>query len=80
MTLQEAQRKARYGHRDYITFTARNGVEVVDRLTPALLKQAMLAGGTKGKFYVIAANSGVMHRYGWRVGLNMLRNWQYIVA
>lgn len=77
MTFEEAQRKARYGHRDYIEVVGTEG-ETYELLTVSSIKRALLAGGTKGKFMVIAANSAVLHINSWRIGLNMIRNAKHL--
>lgn len=73
MTFEEAKRKARYGHKDYIAIPTTDG-EVYERLTVATLKRAMLAAGTKGKLYVIGASNAVLYAHSWRIGVNMMRN------
>lgn len=50
MTYAEAKQKAKYGGYLHIAWKAKDGAWVGERLTPATLKQAMLASGTQGKF------------------------------
>lgn len=77
-TFQEAQRKAKFGHRDWMAYRDRNGEHVVAPLTKSGIKAALLANGTKGNFTLIAANSGTLHRYSWSFGIGMLRNARHI--
>lgn len=77
MTFEEAKRKARYGHRDYIAVPNGNGV-AFEPLTVSSLKRALLAAGTQGRFLVIAANNAVPYRHSWSVGINMIRNAKHI--
>jgi len=74
MTFQEAQRKARFGHRDWITWRDRSNNYNVARMSPDTVKSALLAIGTKGHFTLIAASTGTPHRYNWRMGIMMRRN------
>lgn len=77
MTFEEAKRKARYGHRDYIAIPTADG-ETYERLTVANLKKAMLAAGTKGKIWVIGASNAILYAHSWRIGVNMIRNARYL--
>lgn len=77
MTFEEARRKARYGHRDYIAIP--NGDdETYELLTVGAIKRALLRVGTQGSFCVIAANNACLHLYNWRIGLNMMRNAKHL--
>lgn len=73
--VQEATRKARYGHRDWLQWTDRDGYVHVARQSVASLKQALLASGTQYAFTQIGANTGHRMLITWSIGLNMLR-WQ----
>lgn len=77
MTFEEAKRKARYGHRDYIGIPVENGVSY-EPLTARGVKAALLSVGTKGQFYTITGSNAVLHRHSWRAGLLMLRNARHI--
>jgi hypothetical protein len=74
MTFQEAQRKARFGHRDWITWRGRDGAFNVARSAPDIVKAALLAVGTKGRFTLIAASTGTPISCGWSYGIGLLRN------
>jgi hypothetical protein len=74
LTLQEAQRKARYGRKDWVGYRDRSGAYQAEPRTTASIKRAMLSVGTKGRFTVIEANSGVLLAMSWRIGVTMLRN------
>lgn len=51
MTHQELRRKARYGHRAYVYWTAPNSEFRYAPYTKAGLKSALLDVGAKGRFY-----------------------------
>lgn len=74
MTFQEAQRKARFGHRDWIFFTDKDGSDVCERSSASVIKRAMLATGTSGRFYLLAASTGVPFLMSWRLGVIAIRN------
>lgn len=80
VTYQEAQRKARYGHKDWISYRTRDGEAVCERFCRASVKRALLAVGTKGNFTVIAASTAIGHRYNWAMGLLAIRNAKYLGA
>lgn len=68
----EAKRKAVYGHRDWIVWTDRDGIQHADRKTSASTKRAMLAVGTQGRFSLIGATDGVSMVIRWRTAVNIL--------
>jgi hypothetical protein len=74
MTFEEARRKAKYSHKDWINWRDKNGVQQYARMTVETVKAAMLATGTKGYWTVIGASTGICYRTGWRVGVNILAN------
>ncbi len=77
MTFEEAKRKARYGHKDYIAIPTPDG-EVYERISVSGIKRAMLAAGTKGKFFVIGASNAVLYGHSWRIGVNLIRNARHL--
>lgn len=76
MTLQDAQRKAKYGHKDWISWVDRNSLTHVEPQSQKAIKQALLAVGTQGRFVIIEANTGWLHKTGWWVGLNIIRQYK----
>lgn len=78
-TFEEARRKARFGHRDWVAYE-HDGQTVCEKMSRDAIKRALLAGGTKAGLTVIGASNAVLYRYSWRTALNMLRNYQHIYA
>jgi len=81
-----AKNKARFGHRDWIVWPNPEGLLQAAPKSVAVLKKALLACGTKKnllacgtkkKWYVVAANSGNLHRGFWSMGILMIRNSRY---
>jgi len=68
-----ATRKAKYGHRDWLYWTDRQGGLHVEPTTVASITQAMLDTGTQYCFTEIAANTGHLHIMSWPLALNRLR-------
>lgn len=53
-SFQEAQRKARFGHREWIGYTVKStGSRVYEKLTAESIRRAMLMNGTQKKMTVI---------------------------
>lgn len=71
-TVQEAQRKARFGHRDWLGWTSRDGVRRYAPRSPETLKAALLAIGTAGRFTLISADTGTLMNMNWRMGVRTL--------
>lgn len=69
---QEAQKKARFGHRDWIYWSDKEGKHAEVK-SADVIKRALLAVGTKGFWAVIHADSGVCSRGFFAMGLNMMR-------
>ena len=76
----EAKRKAVYGHRDWLVWTDRDGIQHADRKTYASTKRAMLAVGTQGQFYLIGATDGHSLIIQWRIAVNILHLCKYYEA
>lgn len=72
-----AERKARYGHRDWLVWRDRLGQLHAAVKTAASLKQALLDTGTQYRFTCIGATDGWRHIVSWPIGLNMLRQTKY---
>lgn len=63
-----ARKKAVHGHKTWLVYRRKDGSHVARIYTAAAIKAALLASGTRGKFWWMAANSG--HS-------NMCRSWSY---
>ena len=73
-TFQEAQRRARFAHRDFLSYRDRGGSYTIAERNAATIKQALLAIGTAGHFTLISADTGCPYRMNWRMGIGMIRN------
>lgn len=69
---QQTERKSRYGRRDWLYWTDREGVAQAEVKSRASIKKALLAIGTKGRFYLISG--GISQIIRWRIGIIMWRN------
>lgn len=78
MTLQEVGRRARYGHRAWVAWEGREGSLLAARASRAAIKAALLATGTRGRFFIVGASTGVTYRHGWRAGCLMMRNADFL--
>lgn len=74
ITYEQAVKKARYGHRNWIIYQPKGSEEVAEPATAEALKRAMLAVGTKGRFTLLAASTAIGHRVTWRLAVTLLRN------
>ncbi len=74
MTFQEVQRKARFGHRDWLFWRGRDGGERFQQRSAQAVKNALLDIGTQGRFSLLSASTGIPMRMGWRDGIRMIRN------
>lgn len=72
---QTAIRKARYGHRDWIVWTDRQGTHHAERVTAEAVKAAMLAIGTQGHFRLYSGGSPHPMMVDWRIANIMRRNY-----
>lgn len=73
-TFQATQRKARYGHRDWLFWRRRDGVECYAQRSADAVKAALLDIGTQGWFTVLSASTGVPMKMRWRDGIRLIRN------
>jgi hypothetical protein len=71
-------RKARYGHRDWVIWNDAAGQLHAARACRDAIKRALLCIGTQGRWFIVAASTGVMHRYGFSDGCRMIRNAKYL--
>lgn len=76
-THDEAMRKAKFGHRDWIAIPTEDG-EVYEPISVRAIKRAMLAAGTRGKFTVLGASTAVHYAHSWRIGVNLIRNARHL--
>lgn len=73
MTYQDAVRKARFGHRDWIAYKTRSGESVYVPASAETIKAAMLASGTQKAFTLISANDGIAMKLTWWIANNVRR-------
>jgi hypothetical protein len=78
VTINEVQRKARFGHRDWVVWTDKAGALQARRACRDAVKAALLDIGTKGRWFICAASTGVMHRYNFALGCQAMRNAKHI--
>lgn len=78
LTINDVTRKARYGHRDWIVWNDRAGAMKARQANRDAIKAALLDVGTAGRWFVVAASTGVMHRYGFSDGCRMMRNAKHL--
>lgn len=72
---EHARRKARHSHRDWVVYPLRNGAGwVAAAKTAAVVKQAMLEVGTRGRWYMYMASNAWPLKMSWGLGLIQLRN------
>jgi len=69
---QQAQRKARFGHRDWLCWRNAAGVIAAPK-TRENVKRMLLDSGTKGNWSLICADNGVPMRGFWWLGINLIR-------
>lgn len=69
--LQDIQVKARFGHKDWIVWTEKDGTKRAEWRSEAVIKRALLASGTKGKWTLVCADCGTLMRGYWRLGINL---------
>lgn len=65
-----ARRKARYGHKTWLVYRRRDGSHVTRLYTADAIKAAMLATGTRGRFWWISGSSGTG---------NICQSWHYAI-
>jgi hypothetical protein len=73
MTFQDAQRKARFGHRPWVCYRDRSGVFHAYRATADTVKAALIACGTQ-QSWTLLCGDGTPMRITWRLGLTVLAN------
>lgn len=71
--LAAASRKARYGHRDWIAWTDREGTLQTAPKSAETVKRALLAVGTKGQWYLVDRSTGTLNLMDWPIGINVIR-------
>jgi len=75
-SLQLAEHKARYGHRDWIWWSDVS-TSYAARKTPENVKRMLLTVGTKGDWALISANDGCAMKGYWGMGINILAQMKY---
>lgn len=73
---QEAQKKARFGHKDWIVWRGPKGLVATPK-TKANVKRMLLDTGTKGNWSLIEADSGCPMKGFWWLGINLIRQAQH---
>ena len=68
-----AKRKARFDHREQLVWANRSGEFFTERCTAAAVKKALLANGTRRKWWIIGSD-GVSSIGFWAMGIIMIRN------
>lgn len=74
---EEARKKAKFGHHDWIVWTGKDGVQQARRSSQAAVKECLLATGTAGRWYLICASDGVGMIGRWRMGINIFNSFKY---
>ena len=69
---QVTQRKARFGHNDWVYWRDRNGIAHAERKSIESVKRCLLDCGTNGSWTLIGANDGNGLKGTWRIGINLL--------
>lgn len=72
LTFEEVKRKARYGHKDWICWTDRQGVKRNAPKSLPAMKQCLLDSGTHGFWFIVCASDATLMRGFWRMGLIIL--------
>jgi hypothetical protein len=73
----EARKKAKFGHHDWITWIDKDGTRQARRVSQAAMKECLLAVGTKGKWWLICASDGVGMIGFWQMGLAIFNRYKY---
>lgn len=68
---QVAMRKARYGHRDWVVWSDREGVQHAAVKSPEVVKQCLLDCGTRGNWSLILSGGMPLKGFWW-LGINLL--------
>lgn len=72
LRFQDVQHMARYGHKDWLCWTDRQGVKRNARKTPQTMKQCLLDSGTTGFWCLVMASSACPMIGFWAMGINIL--------
>lgn len=72
MTLADAMRKARYGHKDWIYWRDKEGVGHAEPKSIETVKRCLLDCGTQKKWYLVTANDGHSMYVSWPIGINLI--------
>jgi hypothetical protein len=75
---EDARRKARFGHCDWVVWTDRDGATQARRLSsPSAMKECLLAMGTQGRWTIIHASCAWLEVGRWPIGLNIISQFKY---
>jgi hypothetical protein len=69
-----AERKARYGHRDWVVWTDKSGERCTALATSETVKMAMLATGTQSHFILVHQNDATGWVMSWSIANTVRRN------
>ena len=72
-TLQAVKTRAAHGRREWVFWNDRDGRGFATRFSDEAVKAAMLATGTRRKFFTVGADGNVAG-WRWSAGIRMLRN------
>lgn len=71
MTIEQLRKKARYGHKSYLHWVSKDGEFCWAPYGKAGVKDAILAVGTKGRFYWLdgSGNSNIARKFSYMIHL-----------
>lgn len=72
---QQALRKARFGHRAWVSYRERDGTPVAERLTSESMKRCLLSTGTQGNWTLIDTD-GTSTTGFWWLGCNVINQFK----
>lgn len=78
--LEDAVRRARYGHRSWLFWRDRQGMPHAERKSRESIKRCLLDVGTKGNWVLVQANTGHLLKGFWWLGINLINQYKYNCA
>lgn len=79
-TTTVAQRRARYGRRDWIIWHGASHGWMAAPMSKEVIKTAMLAQGTQGRFSLASRHDGTLQLVRWRFAAQLIRNVHHLLA
>lgn len=67
-----AQQKAKYGHCDWLYWRDRSGMAHSARRSADSIKEMLLEVGTTGNWTIVCANTAILMKGCWWIGINIL--------